>query len=216
MESLRDVKRKMQREVENGKATPLTFETVSVDENSFKEITSQEHMKKVLNWLFRLNEYRTGEVTVSNNVYMVMKPMMKQAGFSRTKSVMERMAMHADITRYIRKLTLTYSKDCYMEECICRFSLSMAEKEKCRYKYKNRETFGFLLSNDYILGLYCKCESARAGFAMEYVKKDDSLKQRLLKLQDIKNVLFQCLLLDDVWEQEESICAKLYTIYQIQ
>lgn len=215
MESLRDVRRKMQREIDKGRATPIKFEKMEVDEKSYKEITSTNQMNQVLNWLFRLSEYRTGEATVANNVYMEMKPLAKKAEFNRTKSIMERMVFQADITRYIRKIGPEYNCDCFMEEAVCYFSIPKEELEKCKYTYKDKETFGFLLSNTYILGLYCECESARADIAINYEGDDISVEQSLIGLKDIKEVLFQCLLLDDVWQDGDYICAKLYTIYYV-
>lgn len=213
MESLRDVRRKMEREIEKGRATPLKFEKMGLSENSYKEITSAEQMGQVLNWLLRLNEYRTGEATVANNVYMQMRPLMKKPEFNRTKSVMERMIFYADITRYIRKIGPMYSGDCYMEEAVCYFSIPEEELQKCKYTYKDRETFGFLLSNAFILGLYCECESARADLAINHQGETNKPSQKLMALSEIKEVLFQCLLLDDVWQDGDYICAKLYTIY---
>lgn len=215
MESLRDVRRKMQREIDKGRATPIKFEKMEVDEKSYKEITSSDQMNQVLNWLFRLSEYRTGEATVANNVYMEMKPLAKKAEFNRTKSIMERMVFQADITRYIRKIGPEYNCDCFMEEAVCYFSIPEEELQKCKYTYKDKETFGFILSNAYILGLYCECESARADIAINYESDDISVEQSLIGLKDIKEVLFQCLLLDDVWQDGDYICAKLYTIYYV-
>ena len=73
------------------------------------------------------------------------------------------------------------------------------------------------MSNPYIMGLYCECESARADAAVNTeVDEDDSIYKKIIGLANIKEVLFQCLLLDDVWEYDGMICAKLYTIYVIE
>jgi len=86
MQSLRDVERTMKKEIEKGRATPLELKEIGFNpKDGFKEITSMEQYRQVLNWLLRLNEYRTGEATVVNNVYMDMKPMSKQAEFSRAR-----------------------------------------------------------------------------------------------------------------------------------
>ena len=214
MESLRDVRRKMEREIEKGKATPIKFEKMELSENSFKEIVDAEHYKKVINWLLRLNEYRTGEATVTNNVYM--KAMAKEPQFTRTKSVIERMNISVDALRKARKCQPSFHGDCILEEAVCFFSLEKEEKEKYRYTYNNSETYGFVMSNAYILGLYCECESARAELAVNTDVKDaDSVYRKVMCLSNIKEVLFQGLLLDDIWEKDTYICAKLYTIYMI-
>lgn len=215
MESLRDVRRKMQREIEKGRATPLKFEKIRLDEDYYKMITSPEHYKKILNWLFRLNEYRTGEATVTNNVYM--KAMAKEPEFTRTKSILERMNLSLDALRKTKKISPSFEGDCVLEEAVCCFSLTEEEKEKCRYSYNDNETYGFMMSNPYIMGLYCECESARADAAVNTeVDEDDSIYKKIIGLANIREVLFQCLLLDDVWEYDGMICAKLYTIYVIE
>lgn len=215
MESLRDVRRKMQREIEKGRATPLKFEKLALEENSYKMITSAEQYKKILNWLIRLNEYRTGEATVANNVYM--KPMAKAPEFTRTKSILERMNISVDALRRAKKINPSFDGDCVLEEAICYFLLSQEEKDKCKYTYNDNETYGFLMSNPYIMGLYCECESARADYAVNMeVNDNDPMYKRVMGLDNINEVLFQCLLLDDVWESDGMICAKLYTIYVIE
>lgn len=214
MESLRDVRRKMEREIEKGRATPLKFEKMEVSENSYKMITSAEQYKKILNWLIRLNEYRTGEATVTNNVYM--KPMSKDPEFIRTKSVLERMSISVDALRRAKKLDPSFDGDCVLEEAICFFSLSQEQKDKCRYIHNDNETYAFMMSNPYIMGLYCECEAARAGIAVDTeVTESDPVYKKVMGLFNVNEVLFQCLILDDIWEYDGMICAKLYTIYTI-
>ena len=215
MESLRDVRRKMEREIEKGRATPLKFEKMELGENSYKMITDADHYKKVLNWLIRLNEYRTGEATVANNVYM--KTMAKAPEFTRTKSILERMNISVDALRRARKINPSFDGDCVLEEAICFFSLSVEEKDKCRYTYNDNQTYGFIMSNPYIMGLYCECESARADIAVNMeIKDDDPMYMKIMGLANINEVLFQCLLLDDIWEKDGMICAKLYTVYVVE
>lgn len=47
------------------------------------------------------------------------------------------------------------------------------------------------------------------------IKDDDPLYRKIMRLADINEVLFQCLLLDDIWENDGMICAKLYTVYVV-
>ena len=212
MESLRNVRRKMEREIQKGRATPLKFEKLCLSEESYKEITNMEQYKQVLNWLFRLNEFRTGEATVTNNVYM--KAMAKKPEFTRTKSIMDRMTLSLEALKLVKKISPSFDGDCVLEEAVCYFSLTKEEMEKCKYTYKDKETFGFMMSNPYILGLYCECESARGEIAVNTeVNEGDSEYKKIMGLSNIKEVIFQCLLLDDVWAENEMIGAKLYTIY---
>lgn len=215
MESLRDVRRKMQREIEKGRAIPLKFEKINVSEDSFKIITSNEQYKKIISWLFRIDEYRTGEATVSNNVYL--RAMAKSPEFTRTKSVLDRLNLSFDAMRKAKKINPSYDNDCVLEEAICSFSLGDEYKKRCSYTYNGKETYGFMMSNPYILGLYCECESARADLAVNTdLHIGDSIYKKIIGLINVKSVLFQCLLFDDVWEEDGLICAKLYTIYSIE
>jgi len=218
MQSLRDVKRRMEIEVDKGRATPLELKEIGLKQDeSFREITSMEHYKNVLNWLLRLNEYRTGEATVVNNVYMDKKPFENKAEFSRARSVIERMNYSLDAIKYAKKKNPSFDGDCVLEEAVCRFDLPEEIKQQCKYIYNDKETYAFSMSNKYILGLFCHCEEYRAGYALGYEAKYDieTRNQKIMALKNVKDVLFQALLLDDVWTDDNRICAKLYTIYVI-
>ena len=77
------------------------------------------------------------------------------------------------------------------------------------------DTFGFVLSNKYILGLYKCCREARRDFALDRAKHEQEVsvkEQQFMEMKDVK-VLAHCLLLDDVMLQDREIEAKLYTIF---
>lgn len=215
MESLRDVKRTMEREVEKGKITPLQLERMEVTTDDYKQITSKEQFKKVINWLLRLSEYRTGEATVSNNVYM--KPTRRKPEFIRTKSILERMQLFHEIARYETKLHPDYEGDVYLESTRCYFSVPEEWLAKCRMNYKGEDTYGFLFSNKYILGLFTMCMSQRTQLAIDYEIRDmNSDIEHLIMLDQIKEVLFSCLILDDIKIEKNLVVANLYTIYIIE
>lgn len=215
MESLRDVKRTMEREAEKGKITPLQLERMEVTTDDYKQITSKEQFKKVINWLLRLSEYRTGEATVSNNVYM--KPTRRKPEFIRTKSILERMQLFHEIVRYETKLHPDYEGDVYLESTRCYFSVPEEWLAKCRMNYKGEDTYGFLFSNKYILGLFTMCMSQRTQLAIDYEIRDmNSDIEHLIMLDQIKEVLFSCLILDDIKIEKNLVVANLYTIYIIE
>ena len=56
-QSLRDVKRVMEREIEKG-SCPLQFEYLEFGEKPFQFIESEEKLNEVLSYLLRLGEYR--------------------------------------------------------------------------------------------------------------------------------------------------------------
>lgn len=67
--------------------------------------------------------------------------------------------------RQEKKLQSNYDGDCYIETAKCIFSLPEEEWGKCRMQYKDEDTFGFVLSNKYILGLYKYCREC-AGYLL--------------------------------------------------
>lgn len=90
MESLRDVKRVMEREIEKG-SCPLQFEYLEFGERPFQFIESEEKLNEVLSYLLRLGEYRGyTEHLVGNNVYMDLDMLCWKIQFKRTHSPVER------------------------------------------------------------------------------------------------------------------------------
>ena len=213
MESLRDVKRKMERELAKGKITPLKLEKMEIFENDYKEISTYEQFKNVLNWLLRLSEYKTGEATVLNNIYM--NPVRGNNEFVRTRTAIERMQIFHKIERLVNKIDPAFDGDVRLETARCYFSLPEEWLDKCKMEYKGQETYGFLLSNPYILGLFTMCMSMRAEYALDRIDEieADSIEKKLIILEGIREVVFDCLLLDDVELVNGLVVAKLYTIY---
>ena len=110
----------------------------------------------------------------------------------------------------------TYEGDCYIETAKCYFSLP-EEWEKHKMMYLNNDAFGFILSNKYILGLYKYCREARRDIAMEaneIPENTNTIIQRLINMDNLE-VLSHCLLLDDVWIENNLIGAKMYTIFKL-
>lgn len=102
---------------------------------------------------------------------------------------------------------------CQQEKCI--FSLPEDEWEKCRMRYKDEDTFGFVLSNKYILGLYKYCREARRDFATDRAKQgqDVSVKgNQLMEMRDVE-VLAHCLMLDNINVESNFIIVAMYTIF---
>lgn len=217
MDSLKEVRKRMQDEIDKGRATPMKFEKMVLDETSYKAIMSEEKLKEVLNYLLRLSEYRTGMATVMNNVYLDLRKPIQPPQFCRTKSVMERMLIDMGALKQAKKIAPFYDGDCVIEEAKCYFSVPKDVIEKCRMKYKGEDAYGLILSNTFIMGLHCICEAARAEYAVDMtVTEADAMYMKAMALLNIKEVIFQCLLLDDVKEVDGMIVASLYTIYVLE
>ncbi len=73
MESMRDTKRIMEREIKKG-STPLQFERIELDATCYQEIASKEKLTEVLQYLHRVGEYKAlAGKTIINNVYTFMR-----------------------------------------------------------------------------------------------------------------------------------------------
>ena len=82
---------------------------------------------------------------------------------------------------------------------------------------KRCEVFTDHKSLKYILGLYKYCREARRDIAMEaheIPENTNTVVQRLINMENLE-VLSHCLLLDDVWIEDNLIGAKMYTIFKL-
>jgi hypothetical protein len=203
----------MDREIQKG-STPLKYERLYIDNDSYQEIASEDKLLEVLRYLHRLDEYKAlAGKTVINNVYTYMRG--RTPDFKRARSIIDRELLCHQMVRRGRKMHPTFFGDCYIETAKCYFSLPDDEWERHRMKYNEGEAFGFALSDKYILGLYKYCREARLDMAFSKdINKNELSEQacRLMRLEDL-SVMAHCLLLDDVWIEGGLIGAKLYTIF---
>ena len=213
MESMRDTKRIMEREIKKG-STPLQFERIELDATCYQEIASKEKLTEVLKYLHRVGEYKAlAGKTIINNVYTFMRG--KTPDFTRARSVFDREKIYHQMLRQEKKLQPTYQGDCYVETARFYFSLPEEEWDTHKMTYQKNEAFGFIMSNKYILGLYKYCREARRDFAVCSAKvpdKGDEVVNRLMGMEDVE-VLAHCLLLDDVILSHKQVSANLYTIF---
>ena len=215
MESMRDVDRVMEREVKKG-STPLKFEHLGFGDYSYNEITSKEKLLQVLSYLLRIGDYEPfAGKTIGNNVYMDMR--RKKAVFKRTRLIYERNNIFATIKRMAKKYKPDYEGKVYLETVRCFFTISAEELEKCRYNYKGKDTYAFVMSDRYIMALYTYCLSARKAVALENIELEGLSEAELsmVKLESVREVLFQALLLDDVKFEDGKMYAELCTILLI-
>ena len=215
MESLRDVKRAMEREVKKG-SCPLVFDRLEFGMKPFQIITSEEKLDEVLAWLLRIKSFRQyAEKTIINNVYMDLDMLCKNPQFKRTRSVMDREGIYARVQRYKKRLQPDYDGGLCLETVQCIFTLPEGEAEKCRLTHNGQETYAFIMSNKYILGLFTYCEAARKSAAADGVEYGHLTEpeQKIVLLDGVGDVLFQALLLDDVEYGNGGLSANLYTIY---
>lgn len=213
MESMRDVDRVMEREIKKG-STPLQFEQLGFGDYSYNEITSKEKLLQVLSYLLRIGEYEPfAGKTIGNNVYMDMRG--KKAVFKRTRLTYERNNIFATIKRLAKKYKPDYEGKVYLETVRCFFTISEEELENCRYNYKGKDTYAFVMSDRYIMALYTYCLSARKAVALENIELEGLSEAELsmVKLESVREVLFQALFLDDVKFEDGKMYAELVSIF---
>ena len=215
MESLRDVRRAMEREVKKG-SCPLMFERIEFGGAPFQLILSEEKLDEVLAYLLRLKSFRQyAEKTIINNVYMDMDMLCRKPQFKRTHSVIDREGIYARVQRYKKRLQPDYDSGLCLETVQCIFKLPEGEAEKYKMTHDGQETYAFIMSNRYILGLFTCCEAARKSAVMDGAEYRHlpEWEQKIMTLDGVENVLFQALLLDDVVYGGNQLCANLHTIY---
>lgn len=212
MESMRDVNRVMEREIKKG-STPLQFEQLNFGDYSYNEISSQEKLVQVLSYLLRIGEYKSfSGKNIGNNVYIDIK--WKKVVFKRTRLAYARNDIFATIKRLAKKYKLDFVGKVYLETVRCYFTISEEELKKCRYNYKGKDTYAFVLSDKYIMALYTHCLLARKAVAFENIELNglSEVELSMVKLENVREVLFQALLLDDVKFEDGKMYAELYTI----
>lgn len=212
MESMRDIDRVMEREIAKG-SCPMKLDKIELGDYSYQEIMSQEKLLEVLSYLFRIGDYKEyAGKTVINNVYMDFKG--KKAIFKRAKSVLERSRIFSAIKRYVVKKAPDYEGMVYLETARCFFTVPEENLVKYKYEYEGQETYAFIMSDKYILGLYTHCLVARREMAGGSATAKFPEKEReIVSMEAVKDVLFQCLLLDDVHLEDGIMYMNFYTIY---
>lgn len=218
MESLRDVKRAMEREVKKG-SCPLMFDRLVFGEKPFQIIVSEEKLDEVLAYLLRVKSFRQyAEKTIINNVYMDLDMLCKNPQFKRTHSVIDREGIYARVQRYKKRLQPDYDSGLCLETVRCIFTLPEEEAEKYQITHDGQETYAFIMSNRYILGLFTHCEAARKSVVSDGVEYGHltEQEQKIVLLDGVENVLFQALLLDDVEYGSHELSANLHTIYCVK
>lgn len=217
MESVRDIDRVMEREIKKG-SCPLKFERLEFDSSPFQFIASEEKLNEVLSYLLRIRAFgQYAGKTIINNVYMDLDMLCKTPYFKRTHSGMEREEIYAKIQRYKKKLKPEYDSRVCLETVKCIFRLP-EEAKKYKMFYDGQETYGFVMSNKYILGLFTHCEAARKSLVWDGVEYEHltEREQNIVLLENVRKVMFQALLLDTVEYRNQELSADLCTIYCLE
>lgn len=141
----------------------------------------------------------------------------KKPVFKRTKTAMERNNIFLTIRRYAKKLKPQYDGDVYLEMVRCYFDIPQENLENCRYTYQGNETYAFLMSDKYIMALYTHCLVERKEAAMQDMQVDGFTEKEygMVRLENVGDVLFQVLLLDNIKNQNGRLFVELCTMYRL-
>lgn len=216
MESMRDINRVMEREIAKG-SSPLKLDHIEFGDYSYQEITSEKKLEDVLSYLLRIRDFRQyAGKTILNNVYMDLRG--RKPVFKRTRTAIERNNIFATIKRYAKKLKPQYNGDVYLETVRCYFDIPQENLEKCRYTYQGNETYAFLMSDKYIMALYTHCLVARKEAAIQGGQVDGFTEKEygMVRLENVRDVLFQALLLDAINFENGKVQADLCIITRLK
>lgn len=218
MESTRDARRLVDREIQKGSA-PLVFDHLEYGRDALQEITSESKLKMVLAYLLRIAEFKdlAGGMT-RNNVYTENR-LIGGERYHRLNNGHERNANYMSIMKNARQWVPEYGGKTFVETVSCFFSFPEEELEKYRFDYKGNATYAFPLSGRHIInGLYLQGLISRKGLAGGEPPDDLRLPHefQIYRLESIRKVLFQCLLLDDMHRAGGLFEAKMHTIYLLE
>ena len=124
----------------------------------------------------------------------------------------------ATIKRLAKKYKLDFAGKVYLETVRSYFTISEEELKKCRYNYKGKDTYAFVLSDKYIIALYTHCLLARKGVVFENIELNglSEVELSMVKLESVREVLFQALLLDDVKFENGKALAEFCSSFLIR
>ena len=204
MESQRDILRVIEKEIKKGSA-PVAFAGLGFSEECYHLVDSQAKMNQLLDYFFRNEEYAAlAERQVKSNIYAEMG---KRLNFRSARSDRDRKNMEVAAKRWIKKKHPTFDGDVYVENIRCFLDISQEELEKRKCTVNEQDT----------TALYLQCLMHRRN-AMQEIPELKGLSEtcnRIYKLQDV-DVLFQCLLMDQMDWEEEKLYVQFSTIYLLK
>lgn len=114
-----------------------------------------------------------------------------------------------------RSISRTMREKCIWKQSDVSLPYLRKNWKKCRYNYKGKDTYAFVMSDRYIMALYTYCLSARKLVVLENIEMEGLSEAELsmVKLESVREVLFQALLLDDVKFEDGKMYAELSSIY---
>ena len=204
----------VEKEIKKGSA-PVAFAGLGFSEECYHLVDSQAKMNQLLDYFFRNEEYAAlADRQVKSNIYAEMG---KRLNFRSARSDRDRKNMEVTAKRWIKKKHPTFDGDVYVENIRCFLDISQEELEKRKCTVNEQDTTVLIFSQKHLEALYLQCLMHRRN-AMQEVPELKGLSEtcnRIYRLQDV-DVLFQCLLMDQMDWEEEKLYVQFSTIYIIK
>ena len=204
----------VEKEIKKGSA-PVAFAGLGFSEECYHLVDSQAKMNQLLDYFFRNEEYAAlAERQVKSNIYAEMG---KRLNFRSARSDRDRKNMEVAAKRWIKKKHPTFDGDVYVESIRCFLDISQEELEKRKCTVNEQDITALIFSQKHLEALYLQCLMHRRN-AMQEIPELKGLSEtcnRIYKLQDV-DVLFQCLLMDQMDWEEEKLYVQFSTIYMLE
>lgn len=215
MESQRDFLRTIEREISKGSA-PMRFDGMGFNDDTYHLVGSQAKLNQLLDYFFRNGEYAAlADRQIRSNVYMDVHG--RNISFRTAKSEMDRRNMEVSAKRWIKKKHPSFDGDVYVENVRCFLKISEDEKEKRKCVIDGAETTALIFSRKHLAALYLQCLVHRKE-AMQHTPELIAFSEmcnRIYRLEDV-DVLFQCLLMDQMEWEDERLYVHFSTVYQVK
>ena len=186
--------------------------TLGFSEECYHLVDSQAKMNQLLDYFFRNEEYAAlTDRQVKSNIYAEMG---KRLNFRSARSDRDRKNMEVAAKRWIKKKHPTFDGDVYVENIRCFLDISQEELEKRKCTVNEQDITALIFSQKHLEALYLQCLMHRRN-AMQEVSELKGLSEtcnRIYKLQDV-DVLFQCLLMDQMDWEEGKLYVQFSTVY---
>ncbi|MDD3278723.1 MAG: hypothetical protein PHG16_07535 [Lachnospiraceae bacterium] len=215
MESQREIVRKIEQEIKKG-SSPLHFEQMGFGKDTYHLVESHAKLDQLLDYFFRNGEYAAlADRQVKSNVYM--DGAKKKPVFRSAKSELDRRNMEISAKRWIKKKHPTFDGDVYVENVRCFLAFPKEEIEKRKCVMDGEETTAMIFSKKHLEALYLQCLINRKEVMLhqEMLEGFSEVCNRIYRLEDV-DVLFQCLLMDNMDWQDNRLYVQFSTMYLLK
>lgn len=214
MDSRRDVKRTIEKEIKKGSA-PILYSGLRFDADTYHLVENEEKLNHVLDYLFRNGEFANlADKQIRSNIYL--DTFMGKMNFRSARNELDRRALEATAKRYIMKKQPSFENNVYVENLICCFDIAEEEMKKRQCTFQGQDVAALIFTKKHLECIYLQCLMDRK----EVINRQPALAEysedmkRIYMLDNVDG-LFQCLLMDTMDEDDGQLVAQMTTIYYL-